>query len=636
MDRLSALYSGSPARPRVARVLFACAVAASLVGCTRAQRREAEPQGASSEAVNNARQQRPDDPNAPVTVVPGDTVKPLPGTEQPGSQPAASTPDTLKPEPEAQPPDVPARPQPPEANAPSKPSKSKSALGTNLDQLADWSPEQSLVDVFKTSRAWISGNDAEWQDRRPVNVDGDGWVRSLQPGQVARTTMLWDGVPFTAGDYVVLTEGEGSVEYAQQGGSKELVKHSGSGRHVLSLDPSRGGVSLTIVATNPEKPLRNIRVLMPGGSCASDATQWCSESRPCGQGACVPFESSYREQPFNPIFLDKIRNYSVLRFMDWMETNDDHARSWNSRPKPSDARYTEKGAPVELMVELANRTGKDPWFCMPHTANDDYVSRFAGYVRDHLQPGSKAYVEYSNEVWNGQFPQADHARSNGMRSRLGRNDFEAQIRYYAKRATHVMKLWERSFGGTGRLVRVMASQSGNAWVSKQILDFEDTAKHADALAIAPYFGGNLGNPDQQQRVQRMSVDQLLAELRNKSLPKVAEQVEEHAEVARDFKVDLIAYEGGQHLAGVGEVTENDKINALFDAVNRDPRMREIYAKYLADWRKAGGKLFVHFSNCARFNKWGRWGAMESLQTPRGKAPKFEALQDFIARNPRWW
>lgn len=602
------------------------ALLAALPACNRT---------ASSEAVNKAPPPAQSDPNAAVTVVPGENVKPLPGTEQPQGELKPAPEPTGKATPGEEEPGK-AEPAPPAAS-PTKPGKSRGALGTNLDQLADWSPEQPLVDIFKTSRAWISGAESgEWQDGRSVSVDADGWVRALLPGQVARTTMLWDGVPFTSGHYTVLTEGEGTVEYAQQAGSKEVVKHSGNGRHTLALDSTRGGVSLTIVAINPQNPLRNIRVLIPGGSCASDPAQACDASRPCASGACLTHESNYQQAPFNPLFLDKIRNYSVLRFMDWMDTNDDAPRTWATRPKLSDARYTTKGAPVELMVELANRSGKDPWFCMSHLAGDDYVSRFAEFVRDHLQAGNKAYVEYSNEVWNSQFPQAEHAQRQGMKIRLGKSEFEAQLRFYAKRATHVMKLWERAFGDPSRVVRVIASQAGNDWVSKQILGFEDTAKHADALAIAPYFGGELGSPDQQARVQRMNVEQLLAELRNKALPAAAELISDQASVAKSFKLDLVAYEGGQHLTGVGPVADNDKVNELFDAVNRDPRMKDIYSKYLADWRKNGGKLFVHFSNCSRFSKWGRWGAVESLNQPRSKAPKFDALQDFIQRNPRWW
>jgi hypothetical protein len=446
----------------------------------------------------------------------------------------------------------------------------------------------------------------------------------------------WDGVPFTAGNYTVLTEGEGTVEYGQAKGEKETVTHRGTGRHVIALDPSRGGLSITIKAVNPANYLRNIRVLMPGGVCADDPSDWCSESKPCGQGACVAFDTNPEQVRFNPIFLTEIRSYGVLRFMDWMQTNDDKRVSWNSRPKLTDARYTGNGAPVELMVELANQTGKHPWFCMSHLADDDYVSRFAAYVRDHLKPGLKAHVEYSNEVWNGAFPQAEHARQLGMRSRLGKSEFEAQMRLYARRASQVMKLWEKAFGGASRLVRVIASQASNDWVSKQILQFEDTAKHADALAIAPYFGGRLGSPDEEKRVARMNLDQLFAELRNKSLPDSAQWAADQAKVAKEFSLDLVAYEGGQHLTGVGPSTDNDKINELFDAANRDPRMKAIYTKYLSDWRQAGGKLFVHFSSCSRMSKWGRWGALESMAQRRGTAPKFDALQEFIQSNPPWW
>jgi hypothetical protein len=46
------------------------------------------------------------------------------------------------------------------------------------------------------------------------------------------------------------------------------------------------------------------------------------------------------------------------------------------------------------MVELANKTGSNPWFKMPHDATDDYIQKFATYVCNHLDPRLIASVEY--------------------------------------------------------------------------------------------------------------------------------------------------------------------------------------------------------------------------------------------------
>ena len=42
-------------------------------------------------------------------------------------------------------------------------------------------------------------------------------------------------------------------------------------------------------------------------------------------------------------------------------------RTWAERAKPDDARYsTPAGVPLELLIELANALGSDPWLCVPH------------------------------------------------------------------------------------------------------------------------------------------------------------------------------------------------------------------------------------------------------------------------------
>src|SRR5204863_10081702 len=75
---------------------------------------------------------------------------------------------------------------------------------------------------------------------------------------------------------------------------------------------------------------------------------------------------------------------------------------------------------------------------------------------------------------------------------------------------------------------------------------------------------------------------------------------------------------------------------LFDAANRDARMAGLYATYLDAWKASGAQLFVHYTHCDRYSPAGRWGSLEYLEQPRAAAPKFDALQSFIERNPAWW
>ena len=112
-----------------------------------------------------------------------------------------------------------------------------SPLGTNLVRIDDWSTDFPLLDVFKTSRPWISNTASRQPDTRPLDVDAHGWVRYLQSNQIATTLLFWDlsRTPgrYPAGRYVVTYEGEGTLAY---GGSAVRVE-TRPGRDVIDVDP---------------------------------------------------------------------------------------------------------------------------------------------------------------------------------------------------------------------------------------------------------------------------------------------------------------------------------------------------------------------------------------------------------------
>lgn len=481
-------------------------------------------------------------------------------------------------------------------------------VGTNLNGIHDWSTEFTFADPFKASRSWFSGAANTWQDQRPLDLDEHGWVRSLQAGQMAKTLLFWDlsRAPgkYPAGRYVVEYEGEGTIEY---GGSAKRIEKA-KGRDVLDVDPNRGGgIGIFITATNSQNYIRNIRVHMPGDTPA--------------------------DEPFYPVFLERLKGYRVIRFMNWtlgQNNNNIHLTTWDERPKLDDARWSVKGVPVEVMVSLANRMQADPWFCLSHLADDDSVRRFAQAVKESLAPKLKVYVEHSNEVWNGQFPSARYARQRGQALGLSQNEFEGQIRYHAQRTREIGAIFTEVLG-KDRVVRVLGGWSANARSSETALSHANTAAGVDALAIAPYFGINVWDPKEQAKVPTMKLDDLMRELETASLPAAKKHMQDSAAVARKHKVSLIAYEGGQHLVGVGPGQNDEKLNALFDAANRDPRMGSLYTRYLSDWADAsGGGLFVNFTLCGGFSKYGRFGVLEYLDQPRGEAPKYDSLLRFMA------
>jgi hypothetical protein len=97
----------------------------------------------------------------------------------------------------------------------------------------------------------------------------------------------------------------------------------------------------------------------------------------------------------------------------------------------------------------------------------------------------------------------------------------------------------------------------------------------------------------------------------------------YATLARERALELVAYEGGQHLVGVWGVENDVQVTDLFVAANRHRDMGKLYSDYLSEWSGVGGGLMMHFSDISEPGKWGSWGALEDvLQT---SSPKYDAL-----------
>ena len=121
--------------------------------------------------------------------------------------------------------------------------------------------------------------------------------------------------------------------------------------------------------------------------------------------------------------------------------------------------------PLEVMVALANRLAADPWFTLPHLAEDALVRPCAAAARDGLDgldgldPELREHVECSNEVWNLRFAQAHWA---GVQAQARWRQPDACVHFYALRAAQVVAIWAQVYGAAAPdcLVRVIATQTG--------------------------------------------------------------------------------------------------------------------------------------------------------------------------------
>lgn len=473
-------------------------------------------------------------------------------------------------------------------------------VGMNLAGPADYNSELPFVDVFRQARPWASQAPGKpWGQGPKLELDEHGWVKQLAAGCWAESplcTLARGGYP--GGQYTVLYEGRGTIEFS----GAATVRSRQPGRITIDVDPSRGGFFLQLKSTEPSDYVRAIRVLMPG------------------------HEPSYRDEPWNPAFLRLWRGMACLRFMDFMHTNGSTVARWAERPTAADATWSRRGVPLEAMIDLANRLQADAWFCMPHRADDEYVRQFAALVRARLDPRRRAYVEYSNEVWNSIFEQHRYAADQGRRLGLGEKPWEAAWRYTAQRSQEMFAIWERELG-KGRLVRVLAGQAANPYVAEQIVGFRDAAKGADALAIAPYLSLNVG-PDTKpsaSEVAGWSVEQLLDHVERQALPQSVHWMQSHRRLAERHGLRLVAYEGGQHFVGIQGAENNESLTRLLHAANAHPRLATIYQRYFDGWERAGGELFCYFSSVGQWSKWGSWGLLQRLDQDPAESPKFGAV-----------
>ncbi|MBL9127239.1 MAG: hypothetical protein JNL97_06320 [Verrucomicrobiales bacterium] len=500
------------------------------------------------------------------------------------------------------------------AAEPAKPPSKDRALprmGMNLSGPADWNTELPFVDVFRMSRHWISQQEGRgWGQGPKLDLDPLGWVRSLPPGVRAETLMCTiERGHYPAGDYTVLYRGQGRLSF---GGSVIATVSEQPGRTVVRVDPKRGPIHLRIEETLPSDYVRDLHVVMPG------------------------FEATYRSQVWHPTFLARWKGMDCLRFMDFQETNNSKQRRWSDRPTPEHATFSERGIPIEWLIDLANRLEADAWFCIPHQADDDYATNFARLAKERLSPKRRAWVEYSNEVWNGSFRQHAYAAEEGRKLELAEKPWEAAWRFTAVRSVALFDIWSREFGDPGRVVRVLPSQAANPYVSEQILAFRDAGKHADVLAIAPYFGFSV-SPAPSERVNASvvagwTVDQVLDHIEKTTLPEAERWIADSRKVADRYGLKLVAYEAGQHLVGIAGAENDAKLTALFHAANRHPRMQEIYTRYLDRWAASGGDLICNFSSVGAWSKWGSWGLLEHYDDDEAASPKFAAVKAWTNRH----
>jgi hypothetical protein len=457
--------------------------------------------------------------------------------------------------------------------------------------VAYWSGDRSFANL-------LSGSN--WQD------PAKGWSEVSDAEQDANGNMLPAAMPAGRGVVRILTptaevlngkgatirctwEGTGTIGAGGNRGGGVAGDHS----YEVWFSPNKlsdARIWLTLSDMSAKDPVRNLDCREKGMS---------------------------RSELFSPEFIDSLKPYGVLRFLDWSAANaNPKSMTWVDRTLPGSIYQSRpQGPALEHIVALSNKLSAEPWVNVPWNADDDYITRMAQMMHDGIPADRRVYVELSNEVWNYSFAVARQSEAEGLARNLSENGFIANLRRYAQRTGEVMRIWAKVFADRpGQLVRVAATQHGNPWTAEIVMTVPGLPDNIDALATAPYFGGYFF---EGERAKMTDTGQLLSELAGDAKKVLANEGEANAKWARRYGKRYIAYEAGQHLLDGNDLT---RVTTL----NRSNAMYDIYVNYIADWKKRFDDTMVLYSATHPISTYGAWGLREYAGQPLSETPKRRA------------
>lgn len=515
----------------------------------------------------------------------------------------------------------------------------KIPMGMNLPSNNYYTNCLIFRDVMKTASPWLTYNttgESPWdtENLKHIPLDPQGYPLEL-PYKIS-ASIPPQSVKFLInnhykGRYVFLYDGIGEFAF-------HVPHEKKNGQVIITLNGSGDNSWIDIVKSTKGNHVRNIRILPEN----------------------EPQDSSV----FVPKFLEGLKGFHCIRFMDWMNTNFSPQKEWSTRSHVNDySQGLEKGIAVEYAITLCNTLQTDAWFCVPHQADDDYITRFALLVRDQLNPKLKVYLEYSNEVWNWTFNQSQYILNNAPQANNSYVSTALQ-RINHKPADHpekdaymmqrTFKMWSDVYGEKNkhRLVRVAAVQ--HAWVdnTRRILQYlfkkdqhgkpvtdkiYETSLGAGCDAVSP--GGYFCYSDEdvkrwESAPSNVTAQSILTAAETGYWKNSGQYTAETAKYAKAWKVDYVVYEGGQHI-NPPQSRDWSFNPAIWDA-QIHPKMYDLYMKLFAQQASpdVDCKLFCAFSYVSlRKSKWGSWGSLESLDqldNPgqlKKEAPKFKAIID---------
>lgn len=478
-------------------------------------------------------------------------------------------------------------------------------VGINLQGVQDWEPNRMFADAMKSSRGW--GSPASPGDLA-APVDADGWP-TADAGSIIINSPLYQDL---GGTYKLSFTGQANVLAVPPALLRvtNVVFNAATNTTTADVvvDNSSHNVSLAFTATHGG--VKNVKLMRPG----------------------------YTTETFTTPFLNLIQPFACLRSIWFSQVINSPVVNWADRTRPTHATQNHQiggpqsaltGAAWEYAIELSNLTGKDMWINIPDQATDDYVVQLATLLKNTLRPSLHIYVEWSNEVWNGQYAETPRNQAAALAEIAAGNsplNYDGQTnpgylawRRVGKRTKEVSDLFRTVFGDAAMMTQVrpvLCMQCGQTMTIRQPLEFLDAvygspSNYLYAIGCAPYFG----NPMEWNSRTDLTVDEILGAM-PASLGATMAAAKDFSVWAHWYNLKFMTYEGGPSLTGAPSL-------AAKIAANHDPRIADIVRSFCDQFNQIGGDYLVYYTSVSGDGQFGMFGLTDNVNNL--STPKYQTL-----------
>ena len=219
-------------------------------------------------------------------------------------------------------------------------------LGSNMANVNYYMTAWMFKDLWRTASA--PGGTGE----RFGGFDKNGYPLELNSTDPKVSMLIMRAMPDTHGlhhhpygNFTIVFDGEGELDLGFECGNFRVP----SSPFVLVCPKPRfdgAGISVSLVSSTRGNHLRNLRFISPD------------------QAGGESYVADFETRPFTPPFLESIRRYKCIRFMDWSLTNGQNIAAWADRTTPSDFsqdRSHSRSVAVQSIIDVS-RAGGDQTF----------------------------------------------------------------------------------------------------------------------------------------------------------------------------------------------------------------------------------------------------------------------------------